>query len=105
MARVNVFLTDDLLKAIDAEATDSRVGRSTLVQSALTRYLDARLKEKEEAQLRREMDEACRGMDALAEKLGVWDPVKIIREFRETRAVGVREPKARYRTKKSKGRT
>lgn len=105
VARVNVFLADDLLKAIDAEATDSRVGRSTLVQSALTRYLDERRKEKEEAKVRREMDEACRGMDALAEKLGVWDPVKVIREFRETRALGVREPKARYRAKKSKARS
>ena len=105
MARVNVFLADDLLKAIDAEATDSRVGRSTLVQSALTRYLDERRKEKEEAKVRREMDEACRGMDALAEKLGVWDPVKVIREFRETRDLGVREPKAPYRAKKSKARS
>ena len=105
MARVNVFLTEELLKAIDAEAADSRVGRSALVQSALARYLDARRKEREEAQVRREMDEACRGMDALAEKLGAWDPVKVIREFRETRAVGVREPKARYRTKKGKGRS
>jgi len=105
MARVNVFLSDDLLKAIDAEATDSRVGRSTLAQSALTRYLDARRKEKEEAQVRREMDEACRGMDALAEKLGAWDPVKVIRESRETRASGVREPKARYRAKKREARS
>jgi len=105
MARVNVFLADDLLKAIDAEATASRVGRSTLVQSALMRFLDARRKEKEDAQLRREMDEACRGMDALAEKLGAWDPVKIIRESRESRAAGVREPKARYRAKRSKSRT
>lgn len=102
MARVNVFLSDDLLKAIDAEATDSGTGRSALVQSALTRYLDARRKEKEDARLRREMDEACHGMDALAEKLGAWDPVKVIREFRETRALAVREPTTGYRTKKRK---
>lgn len=105
MARVNIFLTDDLLKAIDVEATDSRVGRSTLVQSALRRYLDARRKEKEDAHVRREMDEACREMDALADKLGAWDPVKVIREFRETRALGVQEPKARYRAKKRKARS
>ncbi len=104
MARVNVFLTEELLKAIDAEAADSRVGRSALVQSALSRYLDVRRKEKEETQVRREMDEACRGMDALAEKLGAWDPVNVIREFRETRAVGVREPRAPYRARRPKGR-
>lgn len=86
MARVNVFLADELLKAIDAEAADSRVDRSTLVQSALMRFLDARREEKEEARARREMAEACRDMDALAEKLGAWDAVRVIREFRESRA-------------------
>ena len=105
MARVNVFLADELLAAIDAEAADSRVGRSALVQAALTRYLDARRKEREEAQVRREMDEAGRGMDALAEKLGAWDPLKVIREFRETRAIGVQEPKVRYRARKRKARS
>ena len=103
MVRVNVCIADELLKAIDAEATASRVGRSVLIRSALTAYLDLRRRERDEAQVRREMDEACRDMDALAEKLGAWDPVKVIREFRETRAVGVREPKARYRTTKGKG--
>ena len=105
MARVNVFLDDELLREVDAAATDSHIGRSALVQSALSRYLEARRREKEEAQVRREMEEACRGMDTLAAKLGAWDPVAVIREFRETRALGVREPKVPYRAKKKKART
>ena len=102
MARVNVFLKDDILKAIDAEAADSQVNRSALIQSALIRYLDARRKEREEAETRREMEEACRGMDALADKLGKWDPVKVIREFRDSRSL--REPRKRYRATSRKGR-
>ena len=104
MARVNVFLKDDLLKAIDAEANESRVKRSALIQSALADYLAARRREREEAETRREMDEAGRGMDALAEKLGKWDPVKVIREFRDRRSLRVREPRKRYRaaTRKKK---
>ena len=104
MARVNVFLPDELLQAIDAEAEESHIGRSTLVQSALSRYLDAVRREREAARVTQEMDDACRGMDALADKLGPWDPVKVIREFRETRAMTVHEPKAPYRPDKGKGK-
>lgn len=104
MARVNVFLKDDVLKAIDAEAAESQVNRSALIQSALIRYLEARRKEREEAETRREMEEACRGMDALADKLGKWDPVKAIREFRDSRSLRVREPRKRYRATSRKGR-
>ena len=105
MARVNVFLKDDLLEAIDTEAAGSRINRSALIQLALRRYLDSRRKEREEAESRREMDEACRGMDALADKLGNWDPVRVIREFRDSRALGVREPRKTVRTKRSKSRS
>lgn len=105
MARVNVFLKDELLEAIDAEAAGSRINRSALVQLALTRYLDACRRQREEAETRREMEEACRGMDALADKLGSWDPVRVIREFRDSRARGVREPRKPYRARRSKRRS
>jgi predicted transcriptional regulator len=104
MARVNVFLPDQLLQAIDAEANESHIGRSTLVQSALARYLDAIRRERDQARLEQEMNDACRGMDALAEKLGPWDPVKMIREFRETRAMTAHEPRIAYRPGKGKGK-
>lgn len=97
MARVNIFLKDELLQSIDAEAAESGMNRSALVQAALIRFLEARRKEREEAAIRRDMEEAGRGMDALAEKLGDWDPVRVIREFRDSRALRVREPRARYR--------
>ena len=103
MARVNVFLKDEVLKAVDAEAIQSGTNRSALIQSALTAYLEARRKEREEAEARREMEEACRGMDALAKKLGNWDPVKVIREFRDSRSLRLREPRRRYRATARKG--
>ena len=105
MPRVNVFLKEELLNAIDAEAAESRTNRSALVQSALDRYLEARRKERAEAEVRREMKEACRGMDALANKLGKWDPVKVIRDFRSSRARGARDPRTRYRATKRKRRS
>ena len=39
----------------------------------------------EEEKRRAEMQEACRGMDDLAKKLGAWDPVKVIRRARDAR--------------------
>ncbi len=95
MARVNVFLSDDLLKAVDAEAEQAGMSRSALIQTALTKYLEAQRRAREEAEAQRRMDEACKKMDALAEKLGEWDPVKIIREFRDSRYGGVRRSRLR----------
>ena len=105
MARVNVFLKDELLKAVDAEAAESETSRSALIQSALAAYLAKRRTEREEAGIRREMEEACRAMDALADKLGNWDPGKVIREFRDRRSLRVGEPKTVYRAKSRKGRS
>ena len=85
MARVNVFLKDDVLKAVDAEAEQAGTNRSALIQKALREYLETQRKAREEAEAQRRMDEACKRMDALAEKLGDWDPVRIIREFRDAR--------------------
>jgi predicted transcriptional regulator len=103
MARVNVFLKDELLKEVDAEAAESRVKRSALIQDALVSFLEMRRHEREQARARREMEEAGKGMDALAEKLGSWDPVKVIREFRDSRSV--REPRKPYRSRGRKRRS
>jgi len=104
VARVNVFLADELLHEIDREAAESRMKRSALIQSAVTAFLEVRRRDREAASIRREMDAAARGMDALAEKLGSWDPVKVIRELRENRSVRLREPRKCYRAKTRKGR-
>ena len=100
MARVNVFLNDEMLKAVDAEAEQAGLSRSGFLQAALQSYLDMRRREREEAEVQRRMDEACKRMDALAEKLGDWDPVSIIREFRDSRYGGLRRPSRHLRARK-----
>ena len=85
MARVNVFMSDDLLKAVDTEAKDEGINRSALLQKAAEAYLQQAREQREEAERRRKMQEACKRMDELAEKLGDWDPVSIIRQFRDAR--------------------
>lgn len=85
MARVKVILKDDFLKAVDDEAAQTGMSRSALIQKALADYLEAQRAAREENKAQRRRDEACRTMDALAKKLGDWDPVRIIRKFRDTR--------------------
>jgi hypothetical protein len=100
MARVNVFLKDDVLKAVDVEAEQTGTNRSALIQKALKEYLETQQTVREEAEAQRRRDEACKRMDTLAQKLGSWDPVRVIREFRDSRYSVVRRPARRPKTKK-----
>lgn len=84
MARVNVFMSDELLKAVDAEAKRQHTNRSALFQKAAEAYLEFLHRQREEAERRLKMEQACKRMDELAERLGDWDPVAIIRKFRDT---------------------
>ena len=88
MARVNVFLKDDLLDEINREANAEQTNRSSLIQTALEEYLQTKKRQREEVEKRKKMQEASRKMDALAKKLGDWDPQATIRKFRDTNLKG-----------------
>ena len=84
MARVNVFLKDELLDEINREAEAEETNRSALIQAALEKYIEAKRREREKEEKHKKMREASRKMDALAKKLGDWDPQTTIRKFRDT---------------------
>ena len=88
MARVNVFLKDELLEEINEEAKDEGTNRSALIQTALEEYLQAKRKKRDEEEKRKKMREASRRIDELAKELGDWDAVSIIRRFRDTNLKG-----------------
>jgi metal-responsive CopG/Arc/MetJ family transcriptional regulator len=88
MARVNVFLKDELLDEINREAEVEETNRSSLIQAALEEYLQAKRVKREEEEKRKKMQDASRKMDALAKKLGDWDPQATIRKFRDTNLKG-----------------
>ncbi len=90
MARVNVFLRDELLDEISREAEVEKTNRSALIQAALEEYLQGKRKKREEEDKRKKMQDASRRMDALAKKLGNWDPQTIIRQLRDTHLKGNR---------------
>jgi metal-responsive CopG/Arc/MetJ family transcriptional regulator len=74
MARVNIFLSDQLLDEINQQAKGEGINRDTLIQAAVEKYIEAKRREREEEEKRRKMQDASRKMDALAKKLGDWNP-------------------------------
>jgi metal-responsive CopG/Arc/MetJ family transcriptional regulator len=88
MARVNVFLKDKLLEEINEEAKQEKTNRSALIQTALEKYIEGKRRKREEQEKRKKMEEASGKMDALAKKLGEWDPQATIRKFRDTNLKG-----------------
>jgi metal-responsive CopG/Arc/MetJ family transcriptional regulator len=88
MGRVNVFLKDSLLEEINEEAKEEKTNRSALIQTALEKYIEGKRREREEQEKRKKMEDASRKMDALAKKLGKWDPQATIRKFRDTNLKG-----------------
>jgi len=82
MGRVNVFLTGKLLDDLDAEAKREKTNHSAIIQAASEKYIEAKRRGREEEEKRKKMQEASRKIDALAKKLGAWDPQATIRESR-----------------------
>ena len=83
MARVNVFLKDELLDEINEEANKEGTNRSAMIQIALEKYVESKRRERAEQEKRKKMQDASRKMDALAKKLGKWDPEETIRKSRD----------------------
>jgi metal-responsive CopG/Arc/MetJ family transcriptional regulator len=88
MGRVNVFLKDELLDEINREAETEHTNRSSLIQTALEEFLKSKRTKRAEEEKRKKMQDASRKMDALAKKLGDWDPQTTIRRFRYTNLKG-----------------
>ena len=88
MGRVNVFFKDELLNEINEQAKEEGTNRSALIQTALEKYIEGKRRERDEEEKRKKMQEASRKMDALAKKLGKWDPQATIRKFRDTNLKG-----------------
>lgn len=88
MNRVNVFLKDKLLDEINREVKEEKTNRSALIQAALEKYIEAKRREREEEKKRNKTREASCKINELAKELGDWDPIPIIRRFRDTNLKG-----------------
>jgi metal-responsive CopG/Arc/MetJ family transcriptional regulator len=88
MARVNVFLSDQLLDEINQQAREEGSNRSALIRAAVEKYIGSKRREREDKEKRRKMQEASWKMDALAKKLGEWNPQVTIRKSRDSSLKG-----------------
>jgi hypothetical protein len=88
-----VFLSEATRSAVEAEARTAGLTQSALVEQALAEYLEGRRKLREADEARRRFAEALARADAIADALGDWDPVAIIREFRDIPHGRRREPR------------
>lgn len=79
MARINLFIDEDLLKKVNKKA--GRMKRSAFIQKALREYLE----KIEDGERRRKMEKASRQMNQMALRLGEWDPTALIQKFRNAR--------------------
>jgi Arc/MetJ-type ribon-helix-helix transcriptional regulator len=65
MAKVNVYIPDDLLEQVDADAALGDRSRSSVVQEALAEYLTESRKEKRDRERREDMGKALEILDRI----------------------------------------
>ncbi|MBS3957014.1 MAG: CopG family transcriptional regulator [Clostridiales bacterium] len=86
-AKITISLPDDLFARLDAEAAESGVSRSELVQESLASYLGKTREERACAARRARMLEALEGMRTFHVGREIRDDrpsLEILREVRET---------------------
>lgn len=86
MAKVNVYIPDDMLEELDALATAAGRSRSSLVQEAMADYvIGSRSAEAREAR-RKRIEEAVRGMDEIRAMPDPYPDVDAVDQLRAMRA-------------------
>lgn len=81
--RINAVLTEDLLKRIDAAASEQKKSRSRFIREATERYIAEHERKKEEEKRREVFARAAGVQDKLRRKAGKWDGAGEIRKWRE----------------------
>lgn len=86
--RAILNLSDETLRLADTLSDELGVSRAEFIRRAIHAYAENLRKKKEEETLLRKREEACRETDRLREEFSKvkdpdWDPVKIIREWRD----------------------
>ena len=92
-AMTNIQVSEVLLRSLHAEAEHAGLDPSVFIEHALQEYVATKRREREETEARHRKATARARLDALAEKLGNWDPVSIIRGFRDKAPPNISRPR------------
>jgi metal-responsive CopG/Arc/MetJ family transcriptional regulator len=74
MAKVNIYIPDDLLEMVDAEASDELRSRSSVVQEAVAEYLTASRKAQREEERQRRARNALAIADEIKASIAAEHP-------------------------------
>lgn len=85
VVKINITLSEEELRKVDAFTRRQGDTRSGLIQQALRFFIEYKKKEEEEKERRERMVNAALEIKELKEKSGEWDGVAEIRKWRETR--------------------
>ena len=86
--RTILSLPEEALRQADELAAELHVSRAEFIRRAISAYAEELRRKKEAEELRRQREAAGRETDRLRKEFGKvkdpsWDPVKIIREWRD----------------------
>lgn len=81
MTKVNVSISDDVLRELDRAAREAHSSRSAFLTEAVKHYLE----EKEEEKQTERRSQAAATIRQIAEELGPWDGTKEILRWRDAR--------------------
>jgi metal-responsive CopG/Arc/MetJ family transcriptional regulator len=79
MPKVNVSLSQEVLRDLDKAARESRTSRSAFLAQAVRHYLE----EKNEEQKREKRKQAGVAIDCFREEFGGWDGTEEVLKWRE----------------------
>lgn len=85
MSKVNISLPDEVLKEIDWTRKKKRLSRSELIRQAFQAYRQILEEEEREEEKRRGIARAIKLQEEVGRKIGTWDTIAVLREWREKR--------------------
>ncbi len=85
MSKVNISLTAEVLEQIDKTRGKRRMTRSEFVRRASKLYLEILEEERREEEKRAGIEEAVQIQDEIRQRIGSWDALAELRQWRELR--------------------
>ena len=83
MRRLNITLPEDLVELVDAYAKERRMSRSEFLREAARDVINKYQKQIEEKARKKRITRAIETQDRLRKKIGKWDGVDEVRQWRE----------------------
>lgn len=85
MKRLNITMSDDVFKDLENLKQEEKLNRSELIRRAIILYKSEVQKKLKEKERKEKVLEAIKRINEIRESTGIWNGVKEIRRFRDSR--------------------